>query len=311
MAAQFWRCTLGLAMALAAASGAWLSWALALPLHVAPALALGVMLAMPVAAVLLSFVIARVAARGAQTRRSAQARRSARDIVQALSTEVAALTRAAVVMSATAPPRAPARGLEAAHPPRPVLLLHGILCNHRVWSGLQPRLVAAGFGPIQALDVEPLLADIEVQAGRVAPELLGLQASCGGERVIIIAHSMGGLIARALLRDLGARCIRRIVTVASPHHGTALVRGLPWASTRQMSLGSIWLRSLNALQEGAFGVPIATIYSLEDNLVAPPHSARLQGAESHELRGIGHLGMLRSRRALECVIAALSQESSP
>jgi len=50
---------------------------------------------------------------------------------------------------------------------------------------------------------------------------------------------------------------------------------------------------------------------LEDNLVAPPDSARLRGAESHELRGIGHFGMLRSRRTLDCVIAALSQEASP
>jgi pimeloyl-ACP methyl ester carboxylesterase len=141
-----------------------------------------------------------------------------------------------------------------------------------------------------------------------APDLSALQNRCNGERVVIVAHSMGGLVARALLRDLGAGVIRRIVTIASPHHGTVLVRGLPWPNARQMSDVSPWLHTLNTVQEGRFAVPMASIYSLEDNLVVPAGSARLQGAESHELRGIGHLGMLRSQRALDCIVATLLPE---
>ena len=125
---------------------------------------------------------------------------------------------------------------------------------------------------------------------------------------VIVAHSMGGLVARALLRELGPSAIRRIVTIASPHHGTAVVRGLPWPNTRQMSPVSPWLRALNAAQEGRFAVPVTSIYTAEDNMVVPVESARLQGAESTELRGIGHLGMVRSRRALDSVIAALSRD---
>jgi pimeloyl-ACP methyl ester carboxylesterase len=301
MAARFWRWILGLALALAVASGAFASRALSLPPLTVPAIALGVLLAIPVAFVTLSFLIAQMVAD------DVEAPGRARNVARALLSEICEFIVAVLAMS-TAHPRRPAHPLPAAGGVRPVLLLHGILCNGRVWRALQSRLHAVGFGPVEALDVEPLLADLEIQTRRVALQLLALQNRCHGERVVIVAHSMGGLIARLLLRDLGAAVIRRIVTIASPHHGTALVRGLTWPNTRQMSRGSPWLHALNAAQEGRFSVPIASIYTREDNLVAPADSARLQGAELHELRGVGHLGILRSRRALERVITTLSQD---
>jgi hypothetical protein len=299
MAARFWRCIIGFALALAAASGVWLSRVFYWPLSAAASVGFALLLATPVAFVFFSFVISRAGAN------DIQARWSPRHVWHALLSEIAGFTSAVLAMSVTSQPRRRAPQLPAARPSHPVLLLHGFLCNGRVWNALQRRLHAAGFGPIEAPDVEPLLTDIDAQARRVAPDLLALQSRCNGERVVIIAHSMGGLIARALLRDLGAGVIRRIVTIATPHHGTALVRGLPWPNARQMSDASCWLHALNTAQEGLFAVPMASIFSLEDNLVVPAGSARLQGAELHSLRGIGHLGMLCSRRALDCVIATI------
>jgi pimeloyl-ACP methyl ester carboxylesterase len=301
VAARLWRSILALAVAIALASGALARQNFSLPLASAGALAAGVLLALPVVFVSLSFLLARAVAG------PAPAPSSARRLLRALLSEIAEFTLSIVAMSSSAPAqdRAPRPAGRAA---RPVLLLHGILCNSRVWHTLRARLMAAGFGPVEALDLEPLLADIEVLVGRAALPLLALQRRCNGERVMIIAHSMGGLIARALLRELGPSVIRRIVTIGSPHHGTALVRGLPWPNTRQMCPASAWLHALNAAQEGRFAVPVTSIYTAEDNMVVPVESARLQGAESIELHGIGHLGMLRSRRALDSLIATLSRD---
>ncbi len=303
MAARLWRCIIGFALALAAASGALLSGTFHWPLTAAVSFAFGMLFAMPAVCVIVSFAAARAALRHSPERWRT------REISRALLSEIAGFTAAVLAMSAAGLPRRRATRLPAARPPRPVLLLHGFLCNGRVWSALQRRLQSAGFGPIEAPDLVPLLADIETQAGRVAPVLLALQARCSGERVVIIAHSMGGLIARALLRDLGAGAIRRIVTIASPHHGTLLARGLPWPNVAQISDASPWLRTLNLAQEGRFTVPMSSVYGRQDNLVVPPGSARLQGAELKELRGIGHLAMLRSRRALDCVMASLLLET--
>jgi len=322
MAARFWRSVLGLAAALAGLSGFFLALEFSLPSSTAVAIGLGVLAVLFIAFVVSSFALALSA------RSDRQARRKPRDALRALLNEIVEFPLAVLAMSCHVHPKTQTQPQGQAHEEeqaqaqvqvqarepggaapalRPVMLLHGFLCNARIWRRLQLRLRTAGFGPIEALDVEPLLADIDFQASRVAPSLLALQRRCHGERVVIIAHSMGGLIARALLRDLGADAIRRVVTIASPHHGTALARGLPWPNTRQMSPVSPWLRALNLAQEGRFTVPIASIFSAEDNLVTPAASARLEGAELHELHGVGHLGILRSRPALDCVMTALTQ----
>jgi pimeloyl-ACP methyl ester carboxylesterase len=300
MAARVWRWILGLAVLLAAGLGSVIWRAFSLSPATALAVALGTLLALPAAAVAVSFVVAQSVADDVPSPRSPH------HVVRALLCEIAEFARAVFAMSGLA--RAPAPMQRVPHPARPVLLLHGLLCNGRVWSALHMRLHTAGFGPIETLDVEPLLADIDLQAGRVAPRLLALQSTSNGAPVVIIAHSMGGLIARALLRDLGANVIRHIVTLASPHHGTVLTRRLRCPATRQIARASPWLRQLNAAQEGRFAVPLTSIYTLEDNLVVPASSARLAGAELHELRGVGHFGVLRSRRALDRIIATLSRE---
>lgn len=292
MAARFWRRILALAMALAMAWGILLASAFALPVWAAAALAAAMLLALPVTLVLATFVMAR----------------SACNSLAAVPGEIAAFTRAVVAMGRDEWSLPPAQHLAATYPLRPVLLLHGQLCNHQVWRELWARLEGAGFGPIEAPDMEPLLADIEALAAGLAHQLRSLQRRCDGERVVIVAHSMGGLVARLLLRDVGSCVIARIVTIASPHHGTRLVRGLPGTNTGQMSRTSSWLRALNESQENRFAVPVASIYSTDDNIVAPACSARLSGAELQELRGLGHFALLRSRRALDAIMATLSRE---
>ena len=196
--------------------------------------------------------------------------------------------------------RAPEAG-----PVRPVLLLHGILCNRGIWRGWLPELRAAGFAPVRSLDLEPLLGDLDAHAARVTRALAALQRESRGARVDVLAHSMGGLIARAALPLVGPQTIRRIVTLGSPHHGTRVAGHYPSAPARQMRPDSPWLARLNAAQEEHWPVPVTSIYSLEDNLIVPASSARLAGADCRALRGIGHLGLLCSHAARRCALAAL------
>jgi triacylglycerol esterase/lipase EstA (alpha/beta hydrolase family) len=198
----------------------------------------------------------------------------------------------------------PSRGASA-RASRPVLLVHGLACNRGVWRWLLPRLHAAGFPHVHAVNLEPVRSDIDRLADAVERELLAMHRAYEGARVTIIAHSMGGLVARAVLRSLGSDVIKHVITLATPHHGAAIARVLQWPATRQMSPGSSWLAALNASQEGRWRVPLTSIYSLEDNLVAPARSPVLLGAKLHEMRGLGHFGLLASRRALDCVMSAL------
>ena len=189
---------------------------------------------------------------------------------------------------------------------RPLLLIHGVLCNRAIWLGLKRRLRAAGFAPVRALNLTPLLGDIDEYARQVVRELSILRTQARGAPVSIIAHSMGGL-GRA--RRSAQRCRR-----GEPHrhHRDSLTTAACWpdvapgAAARQMRPGSAWLERLNAASERR-PTPITSIYSADDNFVAPAGSAVLADAELCAVQGVGHFGLLHSPRVLNCVLAALKR----
>ncbi|HEV2229413.1 MAG TPA: alpha/beta fold hydrolase [Steroidobacteraceae bacterium] len=302
MAARFWRFLLGGQLLYAVAVTAVLAAALSLSAGELVLTAVVVTVSAPCALVASSYLAGRVAAR----RDGAGDRTPLRGLAAALLRETLALCAATFAMIAEPcrrPPRADSARAAAASP---VLLIHGLACNRAVWRPLLAQLAARGFAPIRAVNLEPLFTDIESHTASVVRELRELQRASNGAPVAIVAHSMGGLVARAALRAGGPGLVSRVVTIASPHHGTALARLFPSLPARQMRPGSSWLQALNASQEGALPVPVTSIYSVHDNLIAPPRSAVLAGAQLHELAGLGHLSLLRARPSLERALAALA-----
>lgn len=296
---------IGVAVAISAALAAAIAVTLSLSPLQAAWMAVVNLLALPVMLVSVSFAFARA---GAEERHTFS---NACLALRTVSTEAARFSLAIIAMSRDPRERKPtAEPAYPTSPARPVLLIHGFLCNRAIWRPLEERLQEAGFAPVHAINLEPLCADIDLQARSLAPELLGLHEKSNGERVAIVTHSMGGLVVRSFLRTAGSEMISRIVTIAAPHHGTRLARGLCCPATRQMLPGSPWLRALGASEGGHFSVPFVSIYSPEDTLVGPARSARLPGAQMHAIRGVGHLGILSSRPALDCVMTALQSAAA-
>jgi PGAP1-like protein len=300
MAARFWRWMIGVVVAVSAALAAAIAVTFSLSPVQAVWMAVVNLLALPIMLVGVSFAFARAGTEEPYPFSNACL------ALRAVSTEAARFSLAIIAMSRDPRERKPtAEPAATTSPARPVLLIHGFLCNRALWRPLEARLQAAGFAPVHAVNLEPLCADIDLQARSLGPQLLGLRQKSNGARVAIVTHSMGGLVVRSFLRNAGSDMISRIVTIAAPHHGTRLARGLRCPATRQMLPGSPWLRALEASEKGHFSVPFVSIYSLEDTLVGPAHSACLPGAQMHAIRGVGHLGILSSRPALDCVVAAL------
>jgi pimeloyl-ACP methyl ester carboxylesterase len=123
--------------------------------------------------------------------------------------------------------------------------------------------------------------------------------------VVLVGHSLGGLVARAYLRDpSGAGRVAKLITLGSPHHGSALARWAVGIDGQQLRPGHPWLTKLNETESEPPPVPIVSLFSWHDNLVAPRSSAELAHAESIPLVGIGHLSLLFS----DAVAQRLSQE---
>ena len=181
----------------------------------------------------------------------------------------------------------------------PVVYVHGFFCNRGFWSFLRRGLAHRGVGWSEAVDLEPLFGDIDAYAPILRAAVDGLIVRSGQPRVALICHSIGGLAARSLLAsdpELAKR-VSALITLGSPHHGTALAWLARGINVREMRPQSTWLQRLNR-QPPPAGVRLVSIYSYFDNVVAPQESSRLPGWRNIPLSGPGHLGMAFSTTVL-------------
>jgi pimeloyl-ACP methyl ester carboxylesterase len=175
-----------------------------------------------------------------------------------------------------------------------VVLVHGYFVNRGCFRPLVRDLEAAGVAPLFTPNLRSWLAPIEDMERDLAAEVERV-AKATGRKVIVVAHSMGGLAARALLARRGTAHVARLVTIASPHHGTALAYFGIGPSARQMRPHSDFLRALVAAEDGhGPGIPVTSIHSVHDNLVAPQDTSRLPWARDVVMSGVGHVDILGS-----------------
>jgi triacylglycerol esterase/lipase EstA (alpha/beta hydrolase family) len=189
----------------------------------------------------------------------------------------------------------------------PVLLLHGYGCNSGYWTRMSALLADAGISHY-GLDLEPPGAGIDDFVPQVEAGIARLCAETGSQQVILLCHSMGGLVARAYLRRHGHARVARVITLGSPHHGTALACFGPGQNAAQMRPGSAWLAALAAAEANLQRNLFCSIYSVHDNIVAPQDSSQLPGARNLPMGAIGHVALGRHpavlRRALAEIEAA-------
>lgn len=209
---------------------------------------------------------------------------------------------------ARAPFAAPADVLPGRDAP-PVLLVHGYACGHAIWLDMQPTLAAAGYR-CEAIDLEPVFGDIDDYAHALLAAIRRLTAETG-RAPLLVCHSMGGLAARAALQLAGDEdACAGVVTLGSPHHGSALARFGGGDNARQMRCGSPWLRALAAAETPRLRARMISVFSWHDSIAGPPCTGWLDGAGHIPLSGIGHVSLLRHPVAARAVLDALAELSS-
>lgn len=110
-----------------------------------------------------------------------------------------------------------------------------------------------------------------------------------GVHIHLIGHSMGGLVARWFVQELGGdpRIVQSI-SLASPFRGTKRAKLMPAAAGRDIAPGSSVLRRL--AERGDCGVPHLSIVALADSLVT--EDASLHHGERVAVADCGHNGLL-------------------
>lgn len=209
-------------------------------------------------------------------------------------------------------PNAPPPGL--AHRGPPIVLVPGFLCNRGYYGKFRRFLARHGYGTSYTVSLEPTFGSIEDNAGHLANFVEQVCEASGQDQVVLIGHSMGGVVIRVYLDQMdGARRVARAIALGSPFGGTVLAKG-PSAlgeNLRQMIVGNDWLAALKARESQPCAAPFTAIWSPHDSIVAPQAGTMVSATygESIAMPGIGHMEMIVSRPVLETVLTVLNRES--
>lgn len=193
----------------------------------------------------------------------------------------------------------------------PILLVHGIIDNQSVFTLLRRGLRRRGFDRVSTMNYSILTGDVRVAAARLAQEVEALVAETGYERIHVIGHSMGGLIARYYVTRLGGDArVHTLVTLGSPHGGTFSAYAWPGSLTRQLRPGSPLLRELE-LPVTRCRTRFICYWSDLDQIMFPQRTAALRHPDLEAtnilLHGVGHTSIPIMSSVVHGISQALAQ----
>lgn len=195
----------------------------------------------------------------------------------------------------------------------PIVLVHGYLCNAGIWYSLLQALGRTTRRPIYTVNFNHHLLHSSIESYGHELELVIAKACRDNyaKEVDIVAHSMGGLVARYVTKQLnglesGTSRVRRLITLGSPHHGTRLAHPFKKIAVvaQQMQLDGSWTETMDKGCEEAHTV---SIWSPHEEIVIPQRSAALKEAENHVLPGYGHMELIMKEESLNYVVLTLTQ----
>jgi len=199
----------------------------------------------------------------------------------------------------------------AAPTARPVVLIHGFGGTNASWCVIAQALRDRGV-TIDTMTYPPLGSSVEQLADQLASAVKRILSQTGAEKVHLVGHSLGGVvIAQAIAGGGLDGVVDTVVTLGSPFGGS------PWADVLPINDIVRALRPGSPLLSRLASAPIPidirwlAVTAALDVIVpgrrsVPSHA----GVETITVNGVGHLGMLESRRVVDCILDALPTHGS-
>jgi triacylglycerol lipase len=85
----------------------------------------------------------------------------------------------------------------------PILLIHGLVDNRSIFALLRRHLRRRGFGRVWTMNYRIWTTDLRAAARELGASIDAVCEQTGYERIHVIGHSMGGLVARYYVQRLG------------------------------------------------------------------------------------------------------------
>jgi triacylglycerol esterase/lipase EstA (alpha/beta hydrolase family) len=200
-------------------------------------------------------------------------------------------------------------------PGPPVLFVHGLFHTASAWLSFARWFRRAERQSLYVWTYASFSTDFDCLLERLEARVREVQERHPGHKVVLVGHSLGGLLIRALLNRPEARDLAACaVTLGAPHQGSVLA-GLGFSAlARSLAYRGPLIKRIEAAQAPP-PVPALSIYSPVDNMVIPPEGTRIRvpGWLELETQPVSHVWLLYHRptaeAALSFIAAALRGEA--
>lgn len=184
-----------------------------------------------------------------------------------------------------------------------IVLVHGLYHNASAWLFLRRRLRKAGFANVFAVNYGSFFTNFEAALEKLQTAIRRCRPASSNQPLIIIGHSLGGLLARVYAERSGAEDSPAVViTLGTPHRGSRMAAfGVGRLAASLMYEGPLIVE----LEEKAQAMPCGgiSLFSPADALVLPAEGlAAPPDWVRYETAPLSHVGMLYSPKIAESIV---------
>lgn len=191
-----------------------------------------------------------------------------------------------------------------------LVLIHGLYHNSSAWMLLRRRIRRAGFSLITDVNYSSFKHDFW-EIVEIIDQHIARLTDTEKKHVILIGHSLGGLMAKALVgtRDTGGK-VSGIIALGSPHQGSKLAVLGCGPLARSIGYKGRVVQELGQ-QSSAVDLPRFALYSPIDNMVLPADALKaMEPGWTHiETAPVSHVAMLYHKGTADAVIRAVREIS--
>ncbi len=193
----------------------------------------------------------------------------------------------------------------------PLLLVHGLMDTSHKMRKIASHLRRLGW-QVDDIDLTPNNGDarLEVLAQQVANKIeqISLGSSHSAQPIDLIGFSMGGLVSRYYVQRLGGiERVQRLITIASPHHGTLSAYFSLRPGCVQMRPNSDLIVGLGRDVDSLNQLNFTSLWTPFDLMILPATSSQLGIGTEISIPVIAHPLMVFDRRCLDAIVDALTQ----
>lgn len=192
----------------------------------------------------------------------------------------------------------------------PVIFIHGYFQNRGDFVWLARQFRKASKGPLYGFNY-PWFDAVDRNVPRLARFVERVCAENNADRVTLVAHSLGGLVAMEFAHSpAGKQRVAHCITIGTPHAGVKWRGPILGKVAKELRAGGEFV---GERRERAVITPTLSVFSTHDNVVHPPSTSELafRGGRDAAIDGVGHLSLLYSPKVARVLIDFIDQPEPP